>query len=706
MESNGDINIKDMKMREASIPLSVQDEEEEEEEFRDEVAANRGQWGAKLDFMLSMLGYCVGLGNVWRFPYLCYRNGGGAFLIPYLLFLTFAGIPLFMMEMSFGQYGSLGPLTIWRACPIFKGIGYGMVVVSGLVCIYYNVIIAWTLHFLFSSFTSALPWATCDNAWNTENCTLAANHSALEENVTRISPTQEYWKYVNLLLVCVRVFVCTCVCVNCTLAANHSALEENVTRISPTQEYWKYENLLLVCVRVFVCTCVCVNCTLAANHSALEENVTRISPTQEYWNNRVLGISSGIEETGTVQWELALCLLAAWVVVFFCLFKGIKSSGKVVYFTATFPYMMLIVLFVRGVTLEGAGKGLVYYLTPDFSRLADSQVWYDAASQIFYSLGIAFGGTQVMASYNKFNNNTHRDSVFIALTNCCTSVFAGVVVFSILGHMAHKLDMDVKDVVANGPGLVFVAYPEALTLLPVAPLWSVLFFFMIFTVGLDTQFVMLETCITGICDEFPHIMQKYKTWVLLAVSVGMYLLGLTCVTNAGMYWLNLMDWYSAGFSLMVLAFFMCIAISWVYGFQRFCKNVQEMIGYQPNYYFKICWAVISPMVLLFIVVFSMVVHVPAYYGSYQYPGWAVCIGWLMALMSIVMVPLFVVLAILKAKGSFMERLRYACESSDNWGPALMNASSAESSQSDEDEQEKKVPLRDTEGNDNSYISTI
>ncbi|KAI8499889.1 neurotransmitter:sodium symporter [Branchiostoma belcheri] len=601
-------------MKEASIPLSVQDhEEEEEEEFRDDLAKNRGQWGAKLDFMLSMLGYCVGLGNVWRFPYLCYRNGGGAFLIPYILFLTFAGIPLFMMEMSFGQYGSLGPLTIWRACPIFKGIGYGMVVVSGLVCIYYNVIIAWTLHFLFSSFTSALPWASCDNPWNTENC------------------------------------------------------------------------------------------TLAANHSALEENVTRISPTQEYWNNRVLGISAGIEETGTVQWELALCLLGAWVVVFFCLFKGIKSSGKVVYFTATFPYMMLIVLFLRGVTLEGAGKGLVYYLTPDFSRLADSQVWYDAASQIFYSLGIAFGGTQVMASYNKFNNNTHRDSVFIALSNCCTSVFAGVVVFSILGHMAHKLDMDVKDVVANGPGLVFVAYPEALTLLPVAPLWSVLFFFMIFTVGLDTQFVMLETCITGICDEFPHIMQKYKTWVLLVVSVAMYFLGLTCVTNAGMYWLNLMDWYSAGFSLMVLAFFMCVAISWVYGFQRFCKNVQEMIGYQPNYYFKICWAVISPMVLLFIVVFSMVVHVPAYYGDYQYPGWAICIGWFMALLSIVMVPLFAVLAILKAKGSFMERLRYACESSDDWGPALVSTSSAESSQS---EPEKKVPLQDTEGTGNSYISTI
>uniref|UniRef100_A0A672V5A1 Transporter n=1 Tax=Strigops habroptila TaxID=2489341 RepID=A0A672V5A1_STRHB len=119
----------------------------------------RETWARKHEFVLSCLGYCVGLGNVWRFPYLCYRNGGGVFLIPYFIMLLGMGLPLFLMELSLGQYGAAGPITVWKCCPLLRGVGVSMLIVSSLVSLYYNVIIAWAFYYLGSSFQSPLPWS-------------------------------------------------------------------------------------------------------------------------------------------------------------------------------------------------------------------------------------------------------------------------------------------------------------------------------------------------------------------------------------------------------------------------------------------------------------------------------------------------------------------------------------------------------------------
>ncbi|KAG7249484.1 hypothetical protein CRUP_038720, partial [Coryphaenoides rupestris] len=171
-------------------------------------------------------------------------------------------------------------------CPIFTGIGYASIVIVSLLNIYYIVILAWGLYYLIQCFQPELPWAKCNQPWNTDRC--------VEDTVRK----------------------------NKTL--------------------W-----------------------LAANMT----NFT--SPVTEFWERNVLSISTGIEDPGSVKWDLALCLLAVWVICFFCIWKGVKSTGKVVYITATFPFVMLIILLVRGVTLPGASEGIKFYLYPDLTRLQD-----------------------------------------------------------------------------------------------------------------------------------------------------------------------------------------------------------------------------------------------------------------------------------------------------------------------------------------------
>uniref|UniRef100_A0A8C2DMV6 Transporter n=1 Tax=Cyprinus carpio TaxID=7962 RepID=A0A8C2DMV6_CYPCA len=429
--------------------------------------SRRGNWGNQIEFVLTSVGYAVGLGNVWRFPYLCYRNGGGAFMFPYFIMLVFCGIPLFFLELSFGQFTSLGCLGVWKVSPMFKGVGYGMMVVSTYIGIYYNVVICIAFYYFFMSMTNLLPWTYCNNPWNTPDCTGVLGTSRAN-----------------------------------TTFANVSAVMSGLTEI--------------------------VNRT------------KRTSPSEEYWRNYVLNISDGIGNFGEVRLPILGCLAVSWVVVFLCLIRGVKSSGKVVYFTATFPYVVLTILFIRGITLEGAVSGIKYYLTPQWEKILDAKVWGDAASQIFYSLGCAWGGLITMASYNKFHNNCFRDSIIISVTNCGTSVYAGFVIFSILGFMAHHLGVDVSEVADHGPGLAFVAYPEALTLLPISPLWSLLFFFMLILLGLGTQFCLLETLVTAVVDEIgTDWIIKNKTYVTLGVAIIGFLLGVPLTTQAGIYWLLL-----------------------------------------------------------------------------------------------------------------------------------------------------------------------
>ncbi|KAG5899476.1 hypothetical protein JTB14_015327 [Gonioctena quinquepunctata] len=552
--------------------------------------SERGTWSNKLDFILSVVGLAIGLGNVWRFPYLCYKNGGGAFLVPYLITLVLAGIPMFFMELALGQMMTIGGLGVFKIAPIFKGIGYAAAVMSCWMNIYYIVILAWAIFYFFMSLRSDVPWRTCNNYWNTKFCVNPYDRKALT-----------CWEKYN-----------------------------------PNNTFTK------------VCQLNKYNVTV--------NDLT--DPVKEFWERRALQISEGIEHVGSIRWELAGTLLLVWIICYFCIWKGVKWTGKVVYFTALFPYVLLTILLIRGITLPGAMEGIRFYIMPNLSKLTDSEVWIDAVTQIFFSYGLGLGTLVALGSYNKFTNDVYKDALIVCSVNSSTSMFAGFVIFSVVGFMAHEQQRPVADVAASGPGLAFLAYPSAVLQLPGSPLWACLFFFMILLIGLDSQFCTMEGFVTAVVDEWPALLRKRKEVFIAGVCFLSYIVGLSCISQGGMYVFQILDSYAvSGFCLLFLIFFECIAISWAFGVNKFYDGIKEMIGYYPMSWWKFCWTISTPFICVSVFFFNLIQWAPVKYLNYEFPLWAHLLGWVTALTSMLCIPGYMIYIWLVTPGDRQTKIR-------------------------------------------------
>ncbi|XP_071239712.1 sodium- and chloride-dependent transporter XTRP3A-like isoform X2 [Salvelinus alpinus] len=500
--------------------------------------AARAEWDNPMQFVLACVSYAVGLGNVWRFPYLCQMHGGGGFLIPYLLMLVLLGVPLFYMELAIGQKMRLGSIGAWRAIsPYLGGVGLASVVTSMYLCLYYNVINAWSFWYLFHSFQSVLPWAECP-----------------------------------------------------------------------------------------------VNSNLTSH----VEECERATPTQYFFYRETLDISGSIEENGGIHMGQALCLLLAWMIVYLFIVKGVKSTGKVVYFTATFPYLVLIIYLIRGVTLHGAINGVKYMFTPKMEQLANPTTWINAATQIFFSLGLGFGSLIAFASYNQYNNNFEKQAIVVSMVNSSTSIFASIVTFSIYGFKAtfnyesclervrllllntfdlaedtislesvnhwiaelnrthpeqfaslggrlETCDLEAElDTAVEGTGLAFIVYSEAIKNMPVSQLWSVLYFIMLLLLGMGSMLGNVIAVITPLSDL--KFISRYMSTKTLNGLVCLFclLLGLGFTTRSGNYWFTMFNDYGATFSLLFIVLIEVITVCYIYGIKRFEKDVEDMLGHHVN----------------------------------------------------------------------------------------------------------------------------
>ncbi|RNA14740.1 sodium- and chloride-dependent glycine transporter 1-like [Brachionus plicatilis] len=543
----------------------------------------RETWVGKNDFFLSALAYAVGLGAVWRFPYLCYKNGGGVFLIPYLIFLVTIGFPLVFLELCVGQFTSNGPLTCWRMTPFFRGIGLSMNIANTYLCIYYNVILAYAIYFLYhtlKNITGNLPWENCKVEWSSPNC--------LDEHNTF-----------------------------------------NISLINCTNDFLKCKNG--ICYEKFNFLNETLNCS--SKELVIAGIWKSAFPSQDFWDKIILEKTASIDETGHLVWQLVVALFLSWVLVFLMVLNGIKVSGKLVYFTALFPYFVLIILGIRGLTLPGAYEGIKYYIYPDLSRLTDYTVWTDAAVQLFFTLSVAYGGLITLSSYNTFHTNIMRDAIFVTVSNCITSIFAGFVVFAFIGYLSFKTGREINDVIQAGQGLAYVVYPFAVTTIKGSVFWAFLFFFMMLVLGLDTMMTSVESLITSILDGFPclKINDKRRKITVALTCLALFLGGLIFCFQSGTYWIELFDAFSGSWAILLVACLECISISWFYGFDNIKNDISAMLGCQLTrkkyfLFWKIMWTIVSPLVLTIVCVLSWIDFKGLKLNEYVFPHWSNVFG--------------------------------------------------------------------------------
>jgi len=472
----------------------------------------RERWTSRRYLIFAAIGSAIGLGNLWRFPYLSYKYGGGAFLIPWMAGLIIFGIPWLMLEFGMGRY-------FQRSAPgVFEGIGkkwewvgWWAVFCAFLIDTYYTVVMAWSLY--YAAVSPGLPWGVG------------------------------------------------------------------------------------------------------------EAGVTGAKP---YFYGTVLGLSSGPGVLGGLQWPLVGLLALTWIAIFLIVFKGAGVIGKVAQWGVTIPWVLLVIILLRGLTLPGAVKGLNYYLTPDFTILGNLDVWFAAFSQIAFTLSLGMAGMYAYGSFIAKKADVTNNAFITSFSNCATSFFAGFAVFSIVGFIMQSLAIPVDKVSTSSIGLAFVTFPVAISMLPTTQgIFSVLFFLCLFLLGLTSAFFLAYGgVISPLMDKFG--ISRIKATVIVTGTA--FLIGLLFTSKGGLYWLDIVDRAVSFYGLLITGAISTIVVGWVFGAEKLRKHLNETSDIRVGRWFNLVIKVVVPATLLFVVIYGgLIPDISKSYGGY--PLWASSMIW-------------------------------------------------------------------------------
>ncbi|KAK7429154.1 hypothetical protein QQZ08_004369 [Neonectria magnoliae] len=284
--------------------------------------------------------------------------------------------------------------------------------------------------------------------------------------------------------------------------------------------------------------------------------------------------SSGYIEypaTGIVGETVGWCAFM-WFLIWLCMFKGVGSTGRVVYFTMGLPVIMLIVILGRSLSLENATRGVKHYFAEwNGSQLGSGGIWQAACGQIFFSIGVGFGYFTSYASYNTKYANAVQDAIIIACCNSAYEVIGGFAVFGVIGFLGYTPGDPTISLSTFTVG--FLTYPLALAEMPGSNVFSVLFFLTLAILGLSSAFALVESMVTLICD-CRMTRGASRVTICTGVIVVSFLLSLIYCTEFGFYLLDAVDTWTNNLVLLFAVWTECVCSTTLYRY----KDVWGQVG--------------------------------------------------------------------------------------------------------------------------------
>lgn len=263
--------------------------------------------------------------------------------------------------------------------------------------------------------------------------------------------------------------------------------------------------------------------------------------------------STSINEFGGINPFLFIIYIFSLVICHFVIKEGAKTSGKIIIVTASAPFVMFLILVLRGLFLDGAWEGIVFLFKPNWDLLWTPSIWIDATTQVFYQLTIGVGTIVNLSTQKARRDNILKSVLIVPLGLVLCGLLSALTIFIYLSHFCVLNGYTIGDprLSISGFELSFNVLPKALLLLPLPNLWILIFFFAMVLLGIDSEFGVIEALYCVIRDEFktgPKLLfglkidEKKAQWLMIAlICIG----APTLTSSAGIYYLSFYDYFTS-----------------------------------------------------------------------------------------------------------------------------------------------------------------